>query len=109
VTNLDYKRRTAASYVEVQTKFDKVNFIVGGRAEDYNITGKTDAAAVLFQQFFFPNASAQYNFSSSVNFNLNYNKKITLPSTSALNPNNTNYQNPVDYSGNPNLQPTIFK
>jgi outer membrane receptor protein involved in Fe transport len=46
VTNLDYKRRTAASYVEVQTKFDKVNFIVGGRAEDYNITEKTDAAVL---------------------------------------------------------------
>lgn len=109
--NLDYKRRTAASYVEVQTKFDKLNFILGGRAEDYNITGNTDVAALSsFQQFrFFPNASAQYNFSSAVNFNVNYNKKITLPSTSALNPNNTNYQNPnVDYSGNPNLQPTIF-
>jgi outer membrane cobalamin receptor len=26
-----------------------------------------------------------------------------------LNQNNTNYQNPnIDYSGNPNLQPTIF-
>jgi len=110
-TNLDYKRRTAASYIEVQTKFDKLNFILGGRAEDYNITGNTDLAVLSpFKQFrFFPNASAQYNFSSSVNFNLNYNKKITLPSTSALNPNNTNYQNPnVDYSGNPNLQPTIF-
>lgn len=110
-TNLNYKRRTAASYVEVQTKFDKVNFIVGGRAEEYNISGNTDVAVLSpFKQFrFFPNASAQYNFSSSVNFNLNYNKKITLPSTSALNPNNTNYQNPnVDYSGNPNLQPTIF-
>ena len=111
VTNLEYKRRTAASYVEVQTKFDKMNFIVGGRAEEYNITGKTDVAVLsAFKQFrFFPNASAQYNFSTSVNFNVNYNKKITLPSTSALNPNNTNYQNPnVDYSGNPNLQPTIF-
>ncbi|MDG2432412.1 TonB-dependent receptor [Flavobacterium sp.] len=109
--NLDYKRRTAASYVEVQTKFDKFNFILGGRAEDYNITGTTDVATLSpFKQFrFFPNASAQYNFSNSVNFNMNYNKKITLPSTSALNPNNTNYQNPnVDYSGNPNLQPTIF-
>ena len=111
VTNLDYKRRTAASYLEFQTKFDKVNFIVGGRAEDYNISGNTDVAELsTFKQFrFFPNASAQYNFSTSVNFNVNYNKKITLPSTSALNPNNTNYQNPnVDYSGNPNLQPTIF-
>ncbi|MEZ7497223.1 TonB-dependent receptor [Flavobacterium sp. Arc3] len=111
VTNLDYKRRTAASYIELQSKFDKVNFILGGRAEDYNITGKTETAELTaFKQFrFFPNASAQYNFNNSIYFNVNYNKKITLPSTSALNPNNTNYQNPnIDYSGNPNLQPTIF-
>jgi hypothetical protein len=109
--NLDYKRRTAASYIELQSKFDKMNFIVGGRAEDYNITGSTDTAELTaFKQFrFFPNASAQYNFNNSINFNVNYNKKITLPSTSALNPNNTNYQNPnIDYSGNPNLQPTLF-
>jgi hypothetical protein len=111
VTNLDYKRRTAASYIEMQSKFDKVNFILGGRAEDYNITGKTNTTELTaFKQFrFFPNASAQYNFNNSIYFNVNYNKKITLPSTSALNPNNTNYQNPnIDYSGNPNLQPTIF-
>jgi hypothetical protein len=111
IVNLDYQRKTAAAYGELQTKFDKFNFIVGGRAEDYNITGKTNTAELIpFKQFrFFPNASAQYNFSNSVYFNVNYNKKISLPSTSALNPNNTNYQNPnIDYSGNPNLQPTIF-
>ena len=111
IINLDYQRKTAAAYGELQTKFDKFNFIVGGRAEDYNITGKTNTADLIpFKQFrFFPNASAQYNFSNSVYFNVNYNKKISLPSTSALNPNNTNYQNPnIDYSGNPNLQPTIF-
>jgi hypothetical protein len=111
VKNLDYRRRTTASYLELQSKFNKVNFIVGGRAEDYNITGNTDKAELnSFKQFrFFPNASAQYNFNKSIYFNVNYNKKITLPSTTALNPNNTNYQNPnVNYSGNPDLQPTIF-
>ncbi|WP_426064928.1 TonB-dependent receptor domain-containing protein [Flavobacterium sp. DSP2-3-1] len=111
IVNLDYQRKTASAYGELQSKFDKFNFIVGGRAEDYNITGKTNTANLIpFKQFrFFPNASAQYNFSNSVYFNVNYNKKISLPSTSALNPNNTNYQNPnIEYSGNPNLQPTIF-
>ena len=40
---------------------------------------------------------------------MNYNKKITLPSTSALYPNNTSYQNQnINNTGNPNLQPTIF-
>ncbi|WP_188049672.1 outer membrane beta-barrel family protein [Flavobacterium sp. GP15] len=111
VVNLDYQRRTAAAYSELQTKFSNFNFIVGARAEDYDISGKTNTTDLIpFKQFrFFPNASAQYNFSNSVYFNVNYNKKISLPSTSALNPNNTNYQNPnVDFSGNPNLQPTIF-
>jgi hypothetical protein len=87
----------------------RLNVIVGGRAEDYNITGKTDKAELTaFKQFrFFPNASAQYNFSNSINFSIiikdNATKYISIES------NNTNYQNPnIDYSGNPNLQPTIL-
>jgi len=111
VTNLDYQRKTFASYFEVQSKFKNFTFIVGGRAEDYNITGTTTTTALTpFKQFrFFPNVTAQYNVNKSVFFNMNYNKKITLPSTSALNPNNTNYQNPnINYEGNPFLQPTIF-
>jgi hypothetical protein len=53
-----------------------VNFILGGRAEDYNNTGKTDTAELTaFKQFrFFSNASAQYNFNNSIYFNMNYNK-----------------------------------
>lgn len=111
ITNLNYERKTIASYFEIQTKFKSFSFILGGRGEDYNIFGKTNTANLTpFKQFrFFPNATAQYNFNKSVFFNLNYNKKITLPSTSALNPNNTNYQNPnINYSGNPFLQPTLF-
>ena len=111
VINLDYERKTTAGYFEFQTKFNSLSFILGGRAEDYNITGKTNTTELTpFKQFrFFPNASAQYNFNKSIFFNLNYNKKITLPSTSALNPNNTSYQNPnINNYGNPNLKPTIF-
>ncbi|WP_136667110.1 outer membrane beta-barrel family protein [Flavobacterium sp. H122] len=111
VTNLDYKRRTASTYLEFQTKFKKFDFTVGGRGEDYDISGKTATDNLTpFRQFkFFPSASMQYNLASQVYFGMNYNKKITLPSTSALNPNNTNYQNPnVGYQGNAQLQPTIF-
>jgi hypothetical protein len=111
VTNLDYTRRTAAGYLEFQTKYKKFDFIVGTRAEDYRITGNTDTEELIpFKQFrFFPNATVQYNFAPQIFFNMNYNKKISLPSTSSLNPNNTNYQNPnIEYTGNPQLQPTIF-
>lgn len=111
LTNLDYSRQTTSGYVELQVTHKKMDFIIGTRAENYNITGKTDVADLIpFKQFkLFPNASFQYNFAKQINFNANYNKKITLPSTSSLNPNNTNYQNQnVAYSGNPQLQPTIY-
>jgi hypothetical protein len=111
IMNLDYTRKTTAGYIELQSTYKKFDFILGGRAEDYNITGKTNTTDLIpFKQFrFFPNASLQYNFGPQIFFNANYNKKISLPSTSSLNPNNTNYQNQnVSYSGNPQLQPTIF-
>ena len=111
ITNLDYDRRTAAGYLEFQSKYKKFDFIVGTRAEDYSITGKTNTNDLIpFKQFrFFPNASVQYNFAPQIFFNVNYNKKINLPSTSSLNPNNTNYQNQnINFTGNPQLQPTIF-
>ena len=84
---------------------------MGGRLESYSITGNTDSDELIpFKQTrFFPNATLQYNIIPQVFVNANYNKKISLPNTSALNPNNTSYQNPnVSIFGNPNLEPTIF-
>lgn len=120
VTNLDYQRQTASTYAEVMAKYKKFDFIIGARAEDYDISGTTltrddnnnlvNTDLTPFKKFkVFPNASIQYNFAQSVYLNLNYNKKISLPSISFLNPNNTNYQGPnVDFKGNPFLNPTIY-
>lgn len=111
VTNLDYDRRTYAGYAELQTKYKMFDFIVGVRAEDYAITGTAGSTSLVpFKQSrFFPNATVQYNFMPQIFLNLNYNRKISLPSTSSLNPNNTNYQNQnISFSGNPLLEPTMF-
>lgn len=111
ITNLDYNRTTLATYIEFQAKLEKFDFILGTRAENYDISGKTTTTDLVpFKQFrFFPNATILYNFNKQIFFSANYNKKITLPSTSSLNPNNTNYQNQnFTVSGNPELQPTIF-
>ncbi len=110
-TNLSYTRKTIAGFAEIQTSYKNFDFIVGARAEDYNISGKTNSGDLIpFKQFrIFPNASVQYNFSKQVFLNLNYNKKISLPSTTSLNPNNTSYQNQnFQTVGNPQLEPTIF-
>lgn len=111
VENLDYFRNTLAAYTEFQSTYKKFDFILGGRLESYKIEGNTDTADLLpFDKTqFFPNATVQYNLMTQVYLKANYNKKISLPSSSSLNPNNTNYQNPnVSFTGNPNLDPTIY-
>ncbi|SHL17413.1 outer membrane beta-barrel protein [Chryseobacterium polytrichastri] len=120
LTNLEYQRQTASTYLEFQAKLKKFDFTLGSRAENYDISGVTrffdqDKKLVQdnlmpFNKFkLFPNASVQYNMMSQVYIAANYNKKISLPSISALNPNNTTFQGPnTQVTGNPNLQPTIF-
>jgi outer membrane receptor protein involved in Fe transport len=120
LTNLEYKRQTTATYLEFQAKLKKFDFILGTRAENYDISGVTRVLGstntvvqkdlIPFNKFkLFPNASVQYNLMNQVYVAANYNKKISLPSISALNPNNTTFQGPnTQVTGNPNLQPTIF-
>ncbi|NML69570.1 outer membrane beta-barrel protein [Chryseobacterium sp. RP-3-3] len=119
LTNLEYQRQTASTYLEFQAKLKKFDFILGTRAENYDISGITRTikdGAVLerdlttFNKFkLFPNASVQYNLMNQVYVAANYNKKISLPSISALNPNNVTFGSPnTQVTGNPDLQPTIF-
>ncbi len=115
IENLNYQRLTASSYAEIQQTLKKVDFILGARLENYDIGGQyLDNSNWQDLRSFnktkiFPNASVQYNFMKDVFFNVNYNKKISLPSISELNPNNSTYQNAnSSQSGNANLQPTLF-
>ena len=111
VTNLEYTRNTLSSYTEFQSTFKSFDFILGGRLESYAIEGNTDADKLTpYKQVrFFPNATVKYNVLPQVFVNANYNKKISLPNPSSLNPNNTIYQNQnTNFYGNPNLDPTIF-
>lgn len=119
LTNLEYQRQTASTYLEFQAKLKKFDFTLGARAENYDISGITRIIkdnAVLerdltpFNKFkLFPNASVQYSLMNQVYIAANYNKKITLPSISALNPNNVIFASPnTEVTGNPDLQPTIF-
>lgn len=118
IENLDYKSKTTAFYSEASATKGKMDFVLGLRGEYYNINGtsldfETGTYDKLrsFEKFkVFPNASIQYNIIPKIAFfNVNYNKKITLPNVANLNPNNTRYGgNNINFSGNPNLQPTIF-
>lgn len=117
--NLEYQRQTASTYLEFQAKLKKFDFTLGARAENYDISGiaRKDSSNIIVQKDLktfnkfkiFPNASVQYNLMNQVYIAANYNKKISLPSISALNPNNVTFSGPnTQINGNPDLQPTIF-
>ena len=120
IINLDYTRQTTSAYLEFQATLKKFDFIAGARAENYDITGITrfyddndnlkESNLNPFKKFkVFPNASVQYNLMKQLFVNVNYNKKISLPSVSLLNPNNiTLSTDNLTSSGNPDLQPTIY-
>ncbi|MGV4415123.1 outer membrane beta-barrel protein [Chryseobacterium sp. T1] len=118
IKNLDYSSKTSAVYSEVNSKKGKFDFTLGLRGEYYNINGtslnpengKYDQLKPFDKFKVFPNASVQYNFIPNMVFaNINYNKKIALPSVANLNPNNTRYGNAnIEFFGDPNLQPTIY-
>lgn len=117
IRNLDYQRQTLSSFAELQTTKGKFDFILGVRGEDYDISGVTynaqrgtyDDLKAFRRYKVFPNASVQYNVNKMVNVALNYNKKITLPSISSLNPNASDYTNGnFRNTGNAFLQPTIY-
>ncbi len=118
-TNLEYNRYTIATYLEISAKLKKFDFKIGTRAENYDISGTTryfeddvlqEKSLIPFNKFkLFPNASVQYNILDQLYFALNYDKKISLPTISALNPNNNTFQGPnTTITGNPFLQPTIY-
>lgn len=119
LTNLEYQRQTASTYLEFQAKYKNFDFIAGARGENYDISGVTRLAngsaitetpLIPFNTFkIFPNASIQYSVMKQLYAVANYNRKITLPSISALNPNNNTLQLlNAQANGNPFLQPTIF-
>src|SRR5690606_34838484 len=70
LTNLEYQRQTASTYLEFQAKLKKFDFILGSRAENYDISGitRTENSGIItegnlrpFNRFkLFPNASVQY-------------------------------------------------
>lgn len=108
--NLDYSRTTFSVYTELTAKIGKVNITGGVRGEKYELSGIYRGGNLQgFNQFqIFPNASLQYNFFKGIFLNANYNRKISLPDISLLNPNNTVFQGQfVANIGNPNIQPTI--
>jgi iron complex outermembrane receptor protein len=107
-----YTEKNAAIYVEGQKNIGKFDLGAGLRYENFTV----DRTSSLFVSTLssklsnlFPNAYATYQFNPSIYTSLSYSKKISIPSATLFDPNNSNfYDKYFANKGNIYLQPNIY-
>ncbi len=112
--NFDYSENNLAFYAEARKKIKKFSFTAGLRFEDFNVkrTAIKDNNRIdinFKNSNFFPNVSALYEITESINVSSSYSKKINQPNYNSLDPNNSSSFDKYNSSqGDPLLDPTFF-
>ncbi|WP_342647907.1 TonB-dependent receptor [Mucilaginibacter sp. CSA2-8R] len=104
-----YHENVNAAYLNFENKGDKVEWTAGLRAEQTVTEGNSITSHQVIKNNylnFFPNALLVYKLNAKHNFSLSYNRGISRPSYSFLNPFRI-FIDLYDYddAGNPNLRP----
>jgi hypothetical protein len=112
ISHYDFKEENLAGYSQLSGKIKKIDFSVGFRVEDTNISGKfkTDLLPLIAKEYtnFFPKAQFTFPIDSTKGLSFNYAKSISRPNYSSLSQGAT-YINPYFlYARNINLGPTII-
>ncbi|TCN59093.1 TonB-dependent receptor [Flavobacterium circumlabens] len=107
----DFKEGNLSGYTQLSGKIKKIDFSVGFRVENSNVTGKfkTDELPLLDKKYtnFFPKMQFSFPIDSVKSISVNYAKSISRPNYSSLSQGST-YINPYFlYTRNINLIPTI--
>ncbi len=107
----DFKEANLAAYTQLSGKIKKVDFSVGLRIENTNVSGKysTESSALIDKNYtnLFPKAQFSFAIDSTKNINVDYSKSISRPNYSSLSMIAT-YINPYFiYGSNINLGPTF--
>lgn len=113
-TTFDYnfKEANSAMYSQISGKIKKVDFSVGLRVENTNVSGKysTESSALIDKNYtnLFPKAELSFAIDSTKSLSVNYSKSISRPNYSSLSMIAT-YINPYFiYGSNINLRPTFI-
>jgi iron complex outermembrane receptor protein len=107
----DYTEDNLAGYVEVKKEIRKLAVGAGLRVENFNLEGRSTATPVSKNNYFnfFPSGNAIYRFSPDMNLIATYSRKISIPSYSQFDPNNTGYYDNYSTSaGNLLLRPNFY-
>lgn len=107
-----YEENIVAGYANMDASWDKFQMVLGLRLEQTDTKGRSFTHNQTITRDYlewFPNASLNYNISDNYSIYANYNRSITRPTFSSLNPFKffLNDNNVVE--GNPFLKPTILQ
>lgn len=110
-SNYNFKEQNTAAYTQLSGKIKKVDFSVGLRIENTNVSGifASDSSPALNKNYtnVFPKAQFTFPVDSTKSISVNYAKSISRPNFSALSQIST-YINPYFlYGSSINLDPAI--
>ena len=107
-----YTEKNAAFYLEGQKNIGKFDLGAGFRYENFTVDRTSNLYASTLNSKLsnlFPNAYVTYQFNHSIYTSLSYTKKISIPSATLFDPNNSNfYDKYFANKGNIYLQPNIY-
>jgi iron complex outermembrane receptor protein len=110
--DFDYDENNFAAYVDLKKGFgQKFTIGAGIRAENFTLNRRSNFVSNVKSNYFnfFPSANAIYRLYPNINFITTYSRKISIPSYSQFDPNNTGYYDSYSSSvGNVFLQPNFY-
>jgi len=110
--DFDYTEDNLAGYAEAKKGFGKKLSIGAGlRVENFSLKRSSSVSTKQRTDYFnfFPSFNGIYRFSPDVNFIATYSRKISIPSYSQFDPNNSGYYDAYNSStGNLLLSPNFF-
>jgi outer membrane receptor protein involved in Fe transport len=107
---LDYHENVTAAYSQFGSKWKKISYLLGLRAEDSQIKidqVSTQIVNTKHYQNFFPSLFLNYTLKEGTNLTLSYSKRITRPRDRFINPFSSYSSNINLFQGNPDLNPAL--
>jgi outer membrane receptor protein involved in Fe transport len=105
-----YSENINAGYLTLSKDINKINLVLGLRAEQTAVRGNQATSNIVFTRNYaqlFPNASALYSINKDNEVSVGYSRRINRPDYQSLNPFIV-YVDPTFYkAGNPYLQPEL--
>ncbi|MEY2692559.1 MAG: hypothetical protein RIT03_949 [Bacteroidota bacterium] len=107
---LDYHENVTAAYSQFGSKWKRISYLLGLRAEDSQIKidqVSTQIVNTKHYQNFFPSLFLNYTLKEGTNLTLSYSKRITRPRDRFINPFSSYSSNINLFQGNPDLNPAL--